>query len=43
MRRWEAQAELQRVTVKRIQKTLNHLPDDLMAQVGARLREHLAL
>lgn len=40
----KAQVELLRhITVERIQKTLSHLPDDLMAQLGARLREHLAL
>jgi mRNA interferase MazF len=40
----KAQVELLRhLTVERIQKTLSHLPDDLMAQLGARLREHLAL
>lgn len=40
----KAQVELLRhVTLERIQKTLSQLPDDLMVQLDARLREHLAL
>jgi len=40
----KAQVELLRhVTTERIQKTLSQLPEDLMAQLDARLREHLAL
>ncbi len=40
----KAQVELLRhVTLQRIQKTLGHLPADLMAQLDMRLREHLAL
>ncbi len=40
----KAQVELLRhVTLERVQKTLGHLPDDLMAQLDIRLREHLAL
>jgi mRNA interferase MazF len=40
----KAQVELLRhASLERIQKTLGRLPDDLMAQLDARLREHLAL
>ncbi len=40
----KAQVELLRhVTLERIQKTLSRLPADLMAQLDARLRDHLAL
>ncbi len=40
----KAQVELLRhVTLQRVQKTLGHLPADLMAQLDMRLREHLAL
>jgi mRNA interferase MazF len=40
----KAQVELLRhVTLARIQKTLSHLPADLMASLDLRLREHLAL
>lgn len=40
----KAQVELLRhVTLERIQKMLSQLPADLMMQLDARLREHLAL
>ena len=40
----KAQVELMRhVTLERIQKTLSQLPPDLMKELDARLRDHLAL
>lgn len=34
---------IRHVSVSRVQKPLSHLPEDLMAQLERRLKEHLAL
>ncbi len=39
----KAQVELRYITLERVQKTLSQLLPDLMKELGARLREHLAL